>query len=215
MKLWNWEEQQASKQAVANPIPAQYQCLPIEIYSICTLYTTYLHNCVSFLVVFIFCAPFMCPTLNIFHSIMCFSLFYTIHKFNPFSLFALFRVMLSIEVCIPEPWCHANEAIKIEYPEWIKKKYIPFVSLCIPLGCVCMYACIVCSSIYIPRKWTSLAKLSSLSLTLTNRIIFTSNMIITNDDVILLVFVCVRVCVFFGRHIFFSFIFSCYSRCTF
>lgn len=106
-------------------------------------------------------------------------------------------------------WYHANEAIKIEYPEWIERRRRrrrkrqqqqafaePFVSHWEYVK--------FCGSI-----WTS-PNTNFISATeLTNRIIFTSNMIITNDDVMLmfLAFFCVRTlfcccCLFILEHVF-------------
>lgn len=90
-------------------------------------------------------------------------------------------------------WCHANEAIKIEYPEWIffKKKTVRE-----PL-----YSVGICWAPFIHST-----KMNFISKTeLTNRIIFSSNMIITNDDVMLTLLVCVCVCECFWSPFFYLF----------
>lgn len=131
MKLQNWEmaSKQASEQAMQ--IPTQLnsaQCLPIEIYSICNAHTqNTLYTIVSVSCCVYFCSLHLYVQRWAFFTQSC--AFHFLHlRFQPFCQRPHCPISLppwSIGVyvgwrcCV---WCHANEAIKIEYPEWIKKE---------------------------------------------------------------------------------------------
>lgn len=129
MKQRNWEmaSKQASKQCKSRPNSTQLNVCRLKfiVYAMHTHKIHYTRLC-QFLVVFIFARSIYMSNVEHFslnHVLFTFCTFAS----NPFAnarivLFHFHHARLECMLVGAAVWCHANKAIKIEYPEWIKKE---------------------------------------------------------------------------------------------